>query len=186
MSAKDQKKIDGIVAKMQEGDTAAFGELYDLYLDDIYRFIFYKVTHKELAEDLTEDTFLKVWQNIQSYKKTKYPFSSWLYRIAHNTVIDHLRKEKVDIAELIIEVHDERMDATEFAKEHFNQQLLQRAMVGLPEMQREAIILKYVNDLSNAEIADVLEKSETAVRTLLSRAIAKLKETIQRLEEESE
>lgn len=183
--SKDQKKINGLVAKMQEGDTAAFGELYDLFLADIYRFIFYKVTHRELAEDLTEDTFFKVWQNIDSYQQTKHPFSSWLYKIAHNTVIDYMRKEKVEIHELVFDVEDESMQTTALAEQHFNQQFLQRALASLPEVQREAIILKYVNDLNYPEIAEVLDKSETAVRTLISRGISKLKETIERLENES-
>ncbi len=179
---KDQKKIDGIVKKFQNGDTEAFGEIYDIYLTDIYRFIYYKVTHKEIAEDLTEDAFFKAWNNIDKYQKTKYPFSSWLYRIANNTVIDYLRKENISIDELVDEIKDDRVNVAESANGYFDQVLLQKALVQLPENQREAIILKYVNDLQNKEIAIVLDKSETAIRILLSRAIAKLKEIIQKLE----
>lgn len=184
MQKKDQKHIDGLVLKAQSGDVDAFGAIYDIFLTDIYRFLFYKVTHKELAEDLTEDTFLKIWENIGKYTKTKFPFSAWLYRIAHNTLVDYLRKEKIAIEELVEEIHDERMDTAEFAKEHFNQQMLQRALSTLPDSQREVIILKYVNDLSNSEIAIVIDKTETATRILLSRALAKLKETMERFEKE--
>jgi RNA polymerase sigma-70 factor, ECF subfamily len=182
--AKNQAKINGLVKKMQAGDTEAFGEIYDIFLSDIYRFIYYKVTHKELAEDLTEDTFFKAWQKIDKYKKTKHPFSAWLYRIAHNTVIDYLRKEKISIDEIVEEIKDERMNSQQSTELYFNQQFLQRALVKLPESQREAIILKYVNDLSNKEIAITLDKSETAVRILLSRGLASVKEKVRELEEE--
>lgn len=178
----DQKRIDGLVKRCQDGDNEAFGEVYDIYLDEIYRFVFYKVSHKELAEDLTEDTFFKAWTKIDSYKKTDVKFSAWLYRIANNTIIDHLRKEKVHIEEIVEEIKDERMNTKDLTEESLNQQMLQRALKTLPDSQREVVILKYVNDQTNSEIAYTINKSETAVRTLLSRGIAKLKETIERFE----
>jgi len=180
---KDLKKIDGLIEKVRKGDTESFGEIYDILLSDIYRFIFYKVSHKETAEDLTEDTFFKIWQNLDKYEKTEVPFTSWAYRIAYNTVIDHTRKDK-QIVEIIEEIHDEDMSTSREAEQFYNQKILERALTHLPETQKEVVILKYVNDLSNKEISEVTGKSETAIRTLLSRAIAKLKEVLTRLEED--
>ncbi|PCI24857.1 hypothetical protein COB57_03755 [Candidatus Peregrinibacteria bacterium] len=180
-----EKQIDALILMSQEGDSEAFGGLYDFYLTDIYRFIFYKVTHKELAEDLTEDTFFKAWRQINKYQKTKFPFTSWLYKIAHNTVIDHVRKENVQIDELVHEITDNRIAADKTTEAFFNQQLLQRALVALPETQREVVVLKYVNERTHKEISEITGKSEAAVRTLLSRGIARLKESIQRLEEKN-
>ncbi len=89
-----------------------------------------------------------------------------------------LRKEKIQIDELVIEVHDERVDIDDKINNIFNQKILQQALSKLPERSRELIILKYVNDLSNKEISEVLDKSESAIRTALSRSLTKLKELL--------
>ncbi|HPO05497.1 MAG TPA: RNA polymerase sigma factor [Candidatus Gracilibacteria bacterium] len=176
MSILDHTQINGLVEKSQAGDSSAFAELYDLLIDEIYRFIYYKTNQKELAEDLCAETFIKVWQNLDKYQNQGQNFSAWVYRIAHNITMDYFRQNKTILEELdevdILSAEDPRQETENF----FNQQILQKAIQNLPDMQKEAIILKYINDLSNVEIAKVLDKSETAVRVLLSRGITKLKE----------
>ena len=80
-----------LVARAKEGEAEAFGLLYDFYMPRIYRFVLFKVGRREEAEDLTQGVFLKAWEHVEAYESRGYPFSSWLYRIARNTVTDHHR-----------------------------------------------------------------------------------------------
>ena len=180
MEEKNQKNIDKLVEAAQNGNVEAFGDLYDIFLAEIYRFVYYKVLHKEIAEDLTEDIFFKVWQNLNKYKKTQFKFSSWLYRVAHNTVIDYVRKENIFIEEIDPNLSDEKTCTKKNTENYFNHKILTKVLQSLPENQKEAVILKYINDLTNKEIAEVLKKSETAVRILLSRALKKMQELIKK------
>src|SRR5579872_3362793 len=89
--------IDGeekLIISAVKGNSSAFGALYDYYQPMIYRFIAVKVSRREEAEDLTHQVFLSAWQSIKSYKHRGHPFSSWLYQIARNQVIDHYRSQK--------------------------------------------------------------------------------------------
>jgi len=170
-----QIQIDLLVQQAQQGDQTAFGMIYDQLIDQIYRYIYFKTPSVEVAEDLTEDVFFKVWTKLKKYKKRGVPFSSWVFRIAHNEVVDFYRKNK-EILELDETWQDHK---TENAPENFiEKQLIQKevqiALRDLPENQAQAIILKYINDLSNQEISETMNKSETAVRILLSRGLNKL------------
>ncbi|MGD2146302.1 MAG: sigma-70 family RNA polymerase sigma factor, partial [Anaerolineae bacterium] len=83
-----------LVRRAVRGDAEAFGDLYVLHLDAIYRYIFYRVRDEKRAEDLTETVFIRAWEAIEGYEHRGYPFSSWLYRIAHNTVVDYYRADR--------------------------------------------------------------------------------------------
>ena len=87
-------KEEDLINKAKNRDSEAFGLLYDQYLPAIYRFILLKTSHKVTAEDLTHQVFLNAWQNIENYQSRGFPFSSWLYRIANNAVIDYYRTDK--------------------------------------------------------------------------------------------
>src|SRR3989338_10018248 len=89
---RDQE-IERLVLKIQQGDHDAFATLYDIFIDPIYRYVYYRVNQND-AEDLTEVVFLKVWENILQYKKQKSTFAAWIFRIAHNLVVDHYRATK--------------------------------------------------------------------------------------------
>ena len=176
MDKKQQKiNLDELVQQAQEGDTQAFGTIYDELVKPVYRYIFYRV-EESIAEDLTEDTFLKVWQNLKSYKKTKYPFSSWVFRIAHNLVVDYYRKnhltEEIDIntpdtAKTNNPQHEISIKLTQIR--------LKKVIRHLPDNYQQVIILKYVNDLDNKEISATIGKSEATVRTIQFRALEKLR-----------
>jgi RNA polymerase sigma-70 factor (ECF subfamily) len=91
MNDFDEKQLEALVVESQKGDSEAFAQLYDVYVTPIYRYIFYKVK-KEDVEDLTEVLFMKAWENIGKYRKQKNKsFKAWLFRIAHNLVVDHYR-----------------------------------------------------------------------------------------------
>jgi RNA polymerase sigma-70 factor (ECF subfamily) len=174
---KKEPKIDlaSLVEKAQKGDTEAFGAIYDELVKPVYRYVYYRVD-KHIAEDLTEETFLKVWQNLSKYKAGKHPFSAWVFRIAHNLVIDHYRKNE-ESAEISEEYMDEKAEAlpSHNINVRLNEVKLRKAIKELPENYQQIILLKYINEEDNATIAEVIGKSEGAVRTLQFRALEKLR-----------
>lgn len=169
--------------RLQDKDKEAFIKAYDLYLDSIYRFIFFKVGSKEEAEDLTSSVFLKTWDYIQTNKLKEFKtLKSLLYKVARNTVIDHYRKQsqRQEVSldqgeEMTIDVVDEKADpigAFELAADY---ESLEKKLSELKDEYREIILLKYVDELSIAEIANVLNKSQGNVRVLIFRAVNALK-----------
>ena len=178
----DLDKIHGLVLEIQSWDVDSFWELYDILLNSIYTFIYYKVSHKETAEDLTEEVFIKVWDSIWKYKtQEKVPFTSWVYRIAWNLVIDYYRKHKNESPwELDFDIIDERALrwVTEGVETAFNQKLIKIGLSKLSQDEQDVIVFKYVNDLWYKEISDILQKGEPAVRKIHSRAIKKLNEIL--------
>lgn len=177
------EKLHNLVSRVQDGDKESFWEIYDILLEPIYNFIFFKVAHKEIAEDLTEETFIKVWDNIKKFKmQENVPFSAWVYRIAWNLTLDYFRKynrETFIDPEFDIEDLSPSQTIKEEAEITYNQQILAKALQELHQDQRDVIILKYVNDLSYLEVSIILDKPEWTIRQLHSRAIQKLKVIIE-------
>lgn len=170
-----QKQMDLLVEQAQQGDQTAFGLIYDQLIDPIYRYVYFKTPSVEVAEDLTEDVFFKAWKNLKKYKSQGVPFSSWVFRIAHNEVVNFYRQNK-EVLELDETWQDYKTENSpeNLMERQFIQKEIQIALRDLPEQQAQAVILKYINDLSNQEISETMNKSETAVRILLSRGLAKL------------
>lgn len=182
-----QKAIDSLVEKAQQGDVDAFSILYDQLLDPIFRFCFFKVSTKEIAEDITSDVFLTVWDKLSSYKKSDtIQFSAWVFRIAHNKLIDFYRKNN-DTLELREELELPSTTFEESTKKIENEFLrkdLLLALESIPKTQAESIILKYFSELENHEIAEIMEKSETAIRILQSRGLKTLRTFLETQEKE--
>jgi RNA polymerase sigma-70 factor, ECF subfamily len=175
MELSDQE-IDSLVVKSQQGNQDAFGKLYDNFVTPIYRYIYYKV-NKEYVEDLTEILFLKAWENIRKYKKRKNTtFKSWLYRIAHNLVVDHYRLNR-EHASLSPWISDKKKhaDPVRRAQESLHNERLREAISKLKKNYQQVVILKFINDLSNKEISEILNKSEGSVRIMQFRALKALK-----------
>jgi RNA polymerase sigma-70 factor (ECF subfamily) len=166
-----------LIRKCQNGETAAFGTLYDHYIRLIYNFIFYKTFHKETAEDLTSETFFKALRNIQSVDLEK-SFGSWLYKIAQNTVLDHYRARRNH--EDIDDFWD-ISDTTDIALEvdtSISVDALKKELKNLSSTDRDIIIMRIWQDLSYKEIADIVGKSEASCKMTYSRALAKLRSTM--------
>ena len=170
-----------LIQKAQNGESEAFGELYDQYVNRIYRFVFIKVASRPNAEDLTHQIFLAAWQNIQNFQFQGFPFSSWLYKIAANTVIDFYRTRKQEESiEFIAE--DALSEFPEFAKkidEAAEIKTVKNALQKLEPDQQTVLIMKFVDEFSNKEIAEILGKSEGAVRVTQHRALKRLKNFLQ-------
>jgi RNA polymerase sigma-70 factor (ECF subfamily) len=159
----------------QAGDSQAFAQVYDALVKPIYRYIYYRV-EESIAEDLTEETFLKVWQNLSKYKKESTPFASWAFRIAHNLVVDYYRKNQ-STDEISEEVPDTQEHSAPDKQTNLKltQVRLRKIIRKLPDNYQQIIILKYINDLDNRQIAESIGKTEGAVRILQFRALEQLR-----------
>jgi RNA polymerase sigma-70 factor (ECF subfamily) len=174
--SSDEAEVTGFIEKAAGGDFEAFGELYNIYLDRIYRYVFYQVKDKMTAEDLIEEIFVKAWKAIGSYRG-KGQFSSWLYRIAHNYLVDYFRKSKKRRTLEIERVAFVASDEQDFEKRATRQELLE-AISCLRDNQRQVIILKFIEGLDNREIAQIMGKSQGAIRILQMRALAILQKIL--------
>lgn len=167
-----------LVLSAADGNTDAFGALYDAYIGPIYRFAYYKTWHRETAEDLTSQTFVKALEAIRSFDPTRGTFQAWLYQIARNTITDHYRAARstrpledawdlADDTDIPTDV-DTRLKLTD----------IRTAITHLTPDAREIVLLRVWSGLSHAEIAAATGKQETAVKVAYSRAVTSLKKEI--------
>ncbi|MEK7555611.1 MAG: sigma-70 family RNA polymerase sigma factor [Patescibacteria group bacterium] len=160
------------------GEASAFGLLYDHYQPRIYRFIYLKVSHREEAEDLTHQVFLGAWQNIGNYQFKGFPFSSWLYQIARNQVIDYYRTKKKNVSlENIVEPEVESSSEKTIDGD-LDIKKVRQAITRLSQEQQDVIIMRFIEDLSPQETAKALNKSNGAVRLIQFRAIRNLRKIL--------
>lgn len=173
--------LESLLTKAKQGQQTAFGEIYNLYFKKIYSFIYYRVSHKEISEDLTEDVFLKAFTKINSVNENK-AFIGWLYQIARNKVIDYYREKKLTIGldevENTLEYETNVVDIVNLEQEQI---LLLKYIKDLPADQQVVLKLKFFEDLNNTEISKILNKSEGSIRVTQHRAILKLQELVKKL-----
>jgi RNA polymerase sigma-70 factor (ECF subfamily) len=170
---------ESLVRRAQNNDQEAFARLYEDYFDKIYRYLVLRIGNEMEAEDMTQQVFLNALQSISSFRWKGVPFSAWLYRIAHNQAVDHLRKNKkrrvVPLDESLVSSGDSPHSAAE-RKMDIEQLLV--ATRRLTEAQREVISLRFTSELSIAQVAGVMGKSEGAVKALQHSAIIALRRTM--------
>jgi len=158
-----------------EINEADFSKLYHEYLPKIYRYAYYRIGHKEAAEDISQTVFLKVAQNFNSFKDEGAGFGPWIYRIARNTVIDHARAQKplgsLEEAIHVPSAHDV-LGGTDSA---LKLEWVRREMKDLSELQQEVLLMRVWDGLSHREIAEALGISEGNSKINLSRAVKALK-----------
>ncbi len=165
------------MARAVRGDAEAFGDLYERYLDDIYRYIYCRVNDACETEDLTEAVFLRAWEALDRYDAGALHLRALLYRIAHNLVVDRHRARKDEAAidgaaEPSAPAHEEP-EARLLARERTAQ--LAAALERLDPAQRQVVSLRFVAGMSHAETARIVGKSDGAVRVLQHRALAALR-----------
>jgi len=154
-----------------------FSELYDKYIEKIYRFVFFKVSSKETAEDLTSEIFTRVWRTLEKGTKLENP-GAFLYRIARNIVTDYYRQRpepQISLADYK-EVIDPVINLDESALVQSDIDTVKTALTGLDEDYQEVITLRYVEDYSISEIAKILDRPEGTVRVMLHRGLEELKD----------
>ena len=171
------KTDNELVTKIQAGQQDYFIDLYDLYIDKIYRFLYYRINHQQTAEDLTSQTFLKALNNIQTFDGAKGTFQAWLYKIAYNLLIDHYRKFKPTLDLTYAEQTASQDNSEQLAEQYFNKRQVAELLQQLPEATQELIILRVWEELPYAEIAKILNKTENSLKMQFSRAISSLRDT---------
>ena len=169
--------VRGLVKKAKTRDPDAFGMLYDEYVDQIFRYIYYKVGNLTESQDLTGQTFLKAFENIDSYEMRDVAFSSWLYRIAHNLVVDFFRRESKRES---VPIDDQPPPASphgnpvESVLADLESERLYKAMHKLTHNQREVLVLKFIDNLSNTQVAEIMGISVGAVKSTQKRGLLAL------------
>jgi RNA polymerase sigma-70 factor (ECF subfamily) len=181
--AADESPVVALVDRaVADRDPAAFGELYDLFVDRVYRYLYFRTGQHAEAEDLTEQVFLQAWQAIGRYRWQGRPFLAWLYRLAHNVHIDHVRKQRPTMS---LTDDDHPIDipcgvaATELAQ-RLDADVIARALAELTAEQRQVIVLKFIDGLENDQIASIMDKREGAIRALQMRALLSLRRVLEK------
>lgn len=165
-----------IVDAAQSGDQVALSELYDHYFPRVYRYVATRLSSTEDAEDVTTEIFLRIIENLRSFTWRGLPFGAWVFRIARNEVVSHVRRQKVrtTTAQLTESIQDPSPDHVDEIVTAFTVAMVREAAERLPEAQRQVIALRFGAGLSVAETAQSLGKTENNVKVLQHKAIAKL------------
>ncbi len=178
---------DELLAERAKTDVAAFGILYERHLKRIYNYIYYRTGNIHDAEDLTEKTFFQALTNLQRYRFQGAPFAAWLYRIAHNIVAnwhrDTGRHQAVQLDGLA-EMKNPIDDPVALAEAKEERIELRGVIAKLPADRQQLLILKFVEQMANAEIAQAMGRTEGAIKALLHRTIESLKTELARSRDE--
>jgi RNA polymerase sigma-70 factor (ECF subfamily) len=181
-SAADDQHIVALVGRAVTRDQAAFAELYDLHVDRVYRYIYYRTANRTETEDLTEQVFLQAWAAIERFRWQGKPFLAWLYTVAHNVVVDWRRRaaptQSLDTADAPIDV--ESPSATHAMSQWIDAELLANAIKRLTPEQQQVITLKFIDGFETAHIARIMDKREGTIRALQLRALQSLRRELER------
>lgn len=176
MSEPDDER--SCVERARTGDPEAVGWLYEHYFDRIYKYIYLKVGDPTESEDITEQVFLKMIEGVAGFQWQGTSFASWLYRIAHNQVVDtlrqHNRRPQVPLDPVADLLHSDGDDPHRLAERSDFRDHLREAMGQLTELQAQVISLKFGGEMSNAEVAEILGRTEGAVKALQYSALQNL------------
>jgi RNA polymerase sigma-70 factor (ECF subfamily) len=173
----ERSRIAGLVALAQQGDGEAFGFVYDAYVDQVYRYLYYRVGSHAVAEDLTSETFLRALRRLDTFTYTGKDIGAWFTTIARNLVADHVKSSRFKL-----EVTTADMLDADRADDGIEQEVLDRlqnaalldAVRQLKPEQQECIVLRFLQGLNVAETAEVMRRSEGAVKQLQLRAVRAL------------
>ncbi|MFA6322583.1 MAG: RNA polymerase sigma factor [Candidatus Buchananbacteria bacterium] len=172
-----------LLLRLKKKDPEAFAKLYDLYVTPIYRFIYFKVSSQQDAEDLTSEVFMKVWQYVTETEDVIENFRALIYKVARNSVIDFYRaRAKSDMPQsdeiLSNIVDDHQQSLLRQIEIEIDVNKIESVLKKVKDEYRDVIILKYIDGLSTKEIAKILDKSNGSVRVLLHRALGVIREII--------
>jgi RNA polymerase sigma-70 factor, ECF subfamily len=179
--AKNLKRLADIelVDLAKDGEKDAFGELYERYLEKIYNYVYYRTGNHHDAEDLTARVFFRAMSHIETYTERGVPFQAWLYRIAHNLVAnwhrDSGRRKIIPLDEFI--ASSLRAEAPDgYTEDKQEREALLQAVRRLPEDRQQLLLLKFIDELSNAEIGQIMDRTEGAIKSLYHRTLLSLRE----------
>lgn len=171
--------ITVLVRMAQDGDTSSFGALYEHFFDRIYRYVSFKTGSASEAEDITGEVFVRMLESINKFKWQGHPFSSWLFRIAHNLVVDNFRRKGkrniVSLENTTTNVEAVAVDVDQHIDTELSMGEVRKAMVGLTDLQKEVISLRFAAGLSVSETAQAIGKKDNAVKALQHAGLKKLR-----------
>lgn len=173
---------DRELVQLAKSDKEAFGEIYERYLTKIYNYIYYRTGNQQDAEDLTAKVFYRALSHIENYVDKGVPFQAWLYRIAHNLVANfHRDKGRRKIIALDDYVaHTLKSDAPDKQAEISEQTgHLMEAIQHLPADRQQLILLKFIEQKSNTEIGEIMERTEGAIKSLYHRTLLSLRDELE-------
>jgi RNA polymerase sigma-70 factor, ECF subfamily len=169
-----------LVARAVRRDSAAFGMLYETHLDRVYRYVYFRVGSTVDAEDLTEQVFLKAWEAIERYEARGIPFIAWLYRLAHNLVVDHYRARRPTMPlEDVAEAEEPGANTLDSVENEIDAEEVRVAVRKLSPEHQQLIVLRFVEGMSHAEVAQITGKTEGATRVVQYRALQSLAKVLQ-------
>jgi RNA polymerase sigma-70 factor (ECF subfamily) len=173
----ESEQMVNLVRLAQDGSSEAFGELYRIYMDTVFRYIYYRVSTRALAEDLTSETFVRALRRITTFSWQGRDFGAWLVTIARNLVADHFKSSRhrmeVSTGEML-DSNEVEASPEDSVLEHLSNEALLDAVRRLNDQQRECVTLRFLQGLSVAETADIMGKNEGAIKTLQYRAVRTL------------
>ena len=179
VGADGQTAIEQLVKEAQKGDPAALAALYERFFDQIYRYVSFKSGSRAEAEDITGDVFVKMLESIHSFKWQGHPFSSWLFRIARNLIVDYFRraarKKTVPLEVAAATVGTTPDDMSRVVETNLTMADVRVAMQGLTSLQQEVISLRFAGGLSVSETAGALGTNDNAVKALQHVGLKKLR-----------
>jgi RNA polymerase sigma-70 factor (ECF subfamily) len=179
----EEPESESALIERAKQDPEAFGELYERYVDRIYNYIYYRVGNAHDAEDLTARLFYRVLKALPRYVDRGAPFASWLYRIAHNLVAnfhrDRRRRPSLSIDDLPL-ISNWREAPEQVAEQHDEERTLWQAINTLSEDRRELLTMKFGEGLSNAQIGNLMGRTEGAIKSLYHRTLISLREELER------
>jgi RNA polymerase sigma-70 factor, ECF subfamily len=179
----DRDRMMLLVRRAQAGDTEAFGQLYDRYVEGIYRFCYHRVSSVSLAEDLTSETFYRALRGIGGFRWQGRDFGAWLTTIARNLVTDHYKSSRArleTVSDELPERDDQGPGPEEAALTLLTNEALGQALHRLPAEQRDCLVMRFLQGLTIAETAEVLGRSDGAVKQLQLRAVRSLAKSLPR------
>lgn len=179
---KTDRTDQELLGRALQGDADAFGDLYERYLDEIQRFVFYRVADRLEAEDLTETVFLKAWEALPRFESSNVNLRAWLYRIAHNSLIDHYRTRKVTTELSAEQLHDTHPLPERLVQDLDDQKQLAALIKTIDPTLQQVIACRFISGLSHAETGEIMGIKEGHVRVLQLRALQKLRELLENYE----
>ncbi len=176
----DQAPIEALIDRARQGEADAFGLLYDRFLPEIVRYLAHRTGDPDTAEDLAQQVFLKAWQAIPRYEARGVPFKAWLYRMAHNQMVDYFRARRPTSDLGGIDPPEEaEAESSLLAAEMKG--ALNQALEGLSEDHRQVLVLRFLMEKSAREISEIMGRKEVTVRGLQMRALQALRREIERM-----
>lgn len=179
------KNLKNLMIKAKNGDSRAFGYIFDAYFTPIYRYIYLRTGNKELTEDLAQTVFLKIYKSINNYQDIGKNPLAYFFTVARNAITDYYKKKKAILIdkplENFISLKNEKLSPLHSIEEKEKKELIKFIIKQLNKNQQEIIILKFIEGLSNKEIAKLIGKKEDAIRQLQCRAIKNLRQKFKNL-----